>query len=69
MLIADASNLVQIVESEIHTRTRTHIQALYTEINGIGTGIYRRPQALIAPYRSHYLKFFSFHDRKFTKFP
>ncbi len=69
VLVADGGDVAQIVESEIHTRTRTHVQPLHTEIYRVSTGIDCRMQALVAPHRSHYLKIFPFHNRKVTQKP
>ena len=52
--VADA---LQVVEREIGRRTAAHIQVADSEIDGVGSALYRRRQAFIRAHGGHYFYF------------
>ena len=55
------SYISEVIKGEIKTAAASHVEPLYTEINGIGTGIKGCRQRFSATYRGHYFKLTPFH--------
>ena len=50
-----ANNLSEVVEREVHTRCRTHVELLDTEIYRVGTRRDGSIERLVRPHRGHNL--------------
>ena len=63
VLVADAHNLVQVVDGKVVRRAGAHVEPLDTEVNRVGPSLYGGSQRVVRTHGCHNFKIASLHHK------